>query len=177
MSYFGHFSLPNRPTITPLSLESIGLELRSAVGGAPASAAWPSANRAIFIPFWTRQSIVVTKLFTVNGATAGNNLDIGIYDYTGTLIVSSGSTAQSGTSTLQVFDITDTPIGPGKFYLALAQNGNTGRHFRWNASIMDAQHCGIYTQESAFALPATATFATPASGYIPAFGLATATTV
>jgi hypothetical protein len=57
-------------------------------------------------------------MLVLNGATASGNMDVGIYDYAGTRLVSSGSTAQSGTSAFQDFDITDTLLGPGIFYLA-----------------------------------------------------------
>lgn len=179
MTYLPKFILPASPTITFLSSESnsnIASNLLSLA--VPASGAWPSSNLAIYIPFQLKTSIQVYKLFTVNGATAANNFDIGIYSSDGAKIVSTGSTAESGTSALQVVSITTTTIGPGNFYLAMAVNGTSGTYLRNNSTTVNKlQMSGIYQQASAFALPATATFATPTQTYIPLFGLATTLTV
>lgn len=160
------------------SISGSGTYFNRVIGLSFSSATWPSSNRAYFLPFTLDMPIVATKLFVANGATASGNFDIGIYDDSGTRIVSTGSTAQSGTSDLQVVDITDTLIGPGQFFLALAFDNTTATVFRANlASGSDPQAIGEYTQNSAFALPASATFATAASQFWPLFGLATVTTV
>lgn len=142
------------------------------------SSAFPSANRAYYTPVTIPYTVVATKLFSINGATASNNLDIGIYDATGTKIVSTGSTAQSGTSQVQLIDITDTTLGPGLFYLALACNGTSATFLSHSsATAALASVAGIYSQNTAFALPATATFATPATVYVPVIGFTVAPTI
>src|SRR4051794_4906204 len=76
-------------------------------------------NQAKYVPVLLTVPVVVTKLAWLNGATLGSNIDVGIYDDNGLRLVSSGAVAQSGVSAVQVADITDTPLGPGCYYLAL----------------------------------------------------------
>lgn len=157
-------------------MESIGTPARVMGAGAFASTAYPTSNLAIYTPFYLRGPILVTKLYALNGATASNNIDLGIYDEYGTRIVSTGSTARSGANVVQSIDITDTLIGPGRFYMALAQNGTTGTFAAINATTPGparAKICGIYQQTTAFPLPANATFATYAQTnfYLPQYGL------
>lgn len=141
-----------------------------------ASAAWPTANRALFVPCWLPSPIVVTQGFFLAGTTSSgaNNFDIGIYASDGaTRLVSSGSTAQSGsTSVLNVANIADTEVGPGLIYMALALN-STDHVFRGNPVALFTQAIGMQQQAAAFALPASATFANPASAYVPVFGFTT----
>lgn len=157
--------------INTASQESIGLEIGAITGGAaPASAAWPGANDALFVPMYLAQPTLIKRLFVVNGGTASGNLDMGIYTPDGARVISKGSTAQSGTSALQFLDITDTMLGPGAYYLALAMDGTTGTTFRFNLSTIRCQQLGIARVASAFALPASVTLATVAAGYIPMIG-------
>lgn len=166
---------PTAPNITFLSGESVGLAYALVNQQTPASAAWPSANRAIYVPFSIRESITVISLFVVNGATAAGNFDIGIYSQDGARIVSLGSTVQTGTSTIQNTSITATRIGPGRFYLALVLSSASGTVFTWNSGVtgVTSNTVGIYSQTTALPLPASATFATAAGSAIPIFGLST----
>jgi hypothetical protein len=167
------------PTIHPWSPESIGpaLATQGEVLSGSTSGAWPSANRAYYIPFGLTKSITAKLMFVYNGATASGNFDIGIYDQAGRRLVSSGSTAQAGTNALQTVDITDTWIGPGLFYLALALDNTTGTVQRTSASLARQRLTGCFQQATAFALPATATFAAVATANIPVFGLCTRTVI
>lgn len=89
-----------------------------------ASTAWPSAERAIAIPFRTN-GMVVDQLGWVNGSGAGSNHDIGIYRSDFTRVVSSGTTVGAGNSLWQFVDVTDTPLGPGLYYLVKAVDATT----------------------------------------------------
>lgn len=161
-----------RRSINTFSEEAIGTELTSLAGGlTPGGGAYPAINDALFVPFISRQSILVTRLFCINGATASGNVDVGIYSETGTRIVSSGSTAQSGTSVAQFFNVTDTPLGPGRYYMAVAMDTIGGTLFRANSTVVVLQMAGVAKQATAFPLPATATIATVTSGFLPAIGL------
>lgn len=174
MSLFPALRLPPLVTITPFSLESAGVEWVAkgiSLSGAT-SATWPAANRALFYPFTLSEPVIAVKLFVLNGATASGNIDAGIYDRTGNRIVSTGSTAQSGTSVIQEFDITDTLFGPGTFYLALVMNNTTGTTFRQTTSSGSFASTGACQMASAFPLPATATFANTWHAP-PVFGLTT----
>src|SRR5574343_386960 len=79
---------------------SLGAVFLAVQASALASATWSSANRALYSPFRLGCTINVTDMFVANGSTASGNLDLGIYDERGTRLVSSGSTAQSGTSVI-----------------------------------------------------------------------------
>ena len=137
-----------------------------------ASATWPANNQAIYIPFELDMPMIVTQMFTVNGATASGNVDVGIYSADGTRLVSKGSTAQSGTNTIQAYDITDTYLDCGAFYMALALSSTVGTLFRLShGAANDWLIWGGLQQASAFALPATATFAVNTTQYLPLFGI------
>ena len=149
----------------------IGVELGALVGGTnPAGAAYPIANDAIFIPMRIVQNVWIKRLYSVNGSTASGNIDVGIYTEDGARLRSSGSTAQSGTSQPQFFDITDIMLSPGRYYLAVAKNDTTGTLFRTNTSVLHQQKMGLLKMASAMALPATATFATVTDAFVPMIG-------
>src|SRR3972149_4117985 len=89
-------------------------------GGADvASAVWV-ANVIVYIPVVIPASFRIEQLVARNGVAVSGNIDMGIYDEKGTRIVSAGSTAQAGASADQTFNVTDTLIGPGQYYLALS---------------------------------------------------------
>lgn len=145
-----------------------GMILCSSGRSAAASAVWPSANRALFIPVVVPCRVTVFQLGWYNGATASGNVDAGIYDLAGNRLVSTGSIAQAGVSALQLVDTTDTVLPPGNYFLALAMDNITGTIF---SSGPGSQHllraCGVQEQATAFALPSTATFSAPSSNYLP----------
>lgn len=141
-----------------------------------ASAAYPAANRIIYIPFGLAMPATIVKLWVYNGAFTGSpNLNMGIYDVAGTRIVQIGTTAQSGASVLQVFDIADTLIGPGDFYLAIIATVTTAQMIRTAPGDVGFCRAMGMLQEagSGSTLPTTATFATVASAYIPQIGFST----
>jgi hypothetical protein len=164
-------ALGHGATIHTFSAECLGAHLTSSSG--VGSAAYPAADRAHFLPFRVNRPTLITKLMAYNGSTASGNIDVGIYSHDGTRLVSTGSTAQSGTSALQVFDVTDTWLGPGRFYLAVAMDNTTGTLFRatLGSTQIDAG-IGLLIEASAFPLPATATFATisGAAAFVPIIG-------
>lgn len=159
------------PSIHPFSVEGIAIPLGSQTGGStPGSAAWPAANDAIFVPFVIQYPVLIKRLFSLNGGTASGNIDVGIYTQDGILIISAGSTAQSGTNTAQFFNVTDFILTPGRYYFACAKDDTTGTVFRANLSVIRNQCIGVAKMASAFPLPATATLATPTSGNLPVMG-------
>lgn len=162
---------PRRFHITPLSACSLGTELAAVATAAPASAAWQTANAALYVPFFLEEPIVIVQMFTYNGATAADNIDVGLYTEGGTRIISAGSTAQSGTGTLQVFNTTDVTLVSGRYYMAVALDGTTGTLFQATASVPLLRVLGVARETSAFALPATATMAAVATAtLVPVFG-------
>jgi hypothetical protein len=124
------------------------------------SGTWGVANRAWYHPVILTHPIVVTKLWWQNGTTIAGNLDCGIYDEQGHRLLSTGSTAQAGTTAIQSVDVPDTAISAGLVYLALA--GDSGTSSIWvmgNNTTASGIAYSVYLQLSAFPLPAIATFA------------------
>lgn len=178
MTTFPDGSLPASPHITAFSPEAMGTaNYLSSGNNFFATNTWPAANTAIFVPFVVRSAIEVKALFALNGNAVSGNMDIGLYAVDGTRLVSTGSTAQSGTNVIQSSTVSLT-IGPGQYYLALALNNTTGRIAGINAAAaINVKMIGIYTMTSAFPLPATAVYASSSSHLIPVFGLSRVLTV
>jgi hypothetical protein len=106
-------------TISPWSAQSLGVALYTTGQGAPASQNYVAVGIAVFIPFYVPTGFLVTKLGWGNGSAVAGSIDAGVYKSDGTRMVSTGSTAQSGTSTLQVVDVGDTFLPRGLYYLAM----------------------------------------------------------
>ena len=137
-----------------------------------ASAAWPAANRAIYLAFELDVPMLVTQMYSLNGATANGTLDVGIYAADGTRLVSNGSVTQTGPNAIQAFNIADTYLDRGAFWMALALSSGTGTIFRLNHGVAgDWLIWGGLQQDTALPLPATATFAVNTTQYLPLFGL------
>ena len=134
--------------------------------GFATAAAWPSANLAIYVPVSVTEQITVYQMSIEVGAQAGN-FDVGIYNEGGTRLVSSGSTVV-GAAGLQPFNITDTILSPGIYYLAgVCSTVTTATFLSGAPDLKIARTCGVQQQATALPLPATATFANLGSAYIP----------
>ena len=165
-------------SIYPHSLESLGVDFNANGFGALtnyASATYAIAGAAYYIPFTITKQITVRRLFCWNGATANAGVCIGIYDLQGDRILTSGSTSQSTASVIQSFDVTDTAIGPGTFYMAISASTATQTFTTLNvgASLQNLRKMGVYSQSGAYPLPSTATFGTTSTVKIPFIGLTT----
>jgi hypothetical protein len=156
-----------RPSIYTQSAESLGLFFGAGTG----VAAWVAINVALFVPVKLERPALVKRLFCANGNVVSGNIDMGIYTVDGARIVSIGSTPQAGTTALQFFNITDTLLMPGQYFMAVALDNTTGTLRRFNISIIRQQHMGVLKAANAFALPSSVTFATTADNYIPNIGM------
>lgn len=152
----------------PLSLGAASLTLIGA--NVAVSTAWPSANLAILYPFRLPKLATVCKLTVGCGATAAGNFDVGIYDQAGNLIVSSGSTGKAAAAEVNC-DVTDTAIGPGLYYAALAADGTNNYVAATATSAQLLKILGIRQVSSAFTLPSSVTFETIASAFVPSFSV------
>lgn len=159
--------------ITPASLFSIGVDMAAHALAAPASTTFPTANAAIYIPFWLPEARTVTQVFWHNGATSNGQVDVGIYDNDGTRKVSAGSTTQTPINVIQSVDVTDTALAAGRYYLAVAMDDATGTLFCWTSTVQLSKSFGLAWQLAAFPLPATATFSTITQTQLPLVGLTT----
>lgn len=169
MSYQPPPGGPVMPYIHPFSLGAIPAFHYGIA--TPASAVWPTANTAIYVPLNLPTGYLVKRLWCLNGGTAAGNIDIGIYDAAGNRLTSSGAVAQAGTNAIQHFDITDYLLAPGSYYMAMSCSLGTATV--WKSTGQSATFVGIagcLSQASAHPLPATATFAS-AIITIPFFGI------
>lgn len=168
--------MPDFPPVPILDAASSGclsttttlLGLQSVV---PASTAWPAANLAIFVPIIVPYPVIVYKLVIGTGATAAGNFDAGIYDSAGNRLVSSGATAKPSSSEV-VLDITDTQIGPGVYYLALAANGTDNYALITPSGttpvpLQKTRLYGVMQMATAYTLPNPATFAAATNAVFP----------
>jgi hypothetical protein len=159
----------------PTALRSIHAEMGchnqmfNAVVNARASTAWVSANLVMYVPVPCPGPFRITKFACENGSAVSGNLDMGLYTPEGKLIVSTGSTAQAGTSQWQSIDVTDTEIPPGWYYLAMVLNNSTGTNVRTASATTAKRMFGCVEQTSTFPLPASATFAVNTNAYWPMF--------
>lgn len=161
--------------ISSVSLEGVGAALSAGANDAffsPQSVAWFAANKALYVPIIVTRPILITNMWVCNGSSTVGNVDIGLYTKDGTLIVASGATAQSGTLNAQTFNITDTLIGTGDFYLGLSFSSASGTVAASPTVVaLFLVMCGVQEQASAHPLPANATFAASTITYVPYFGL------
>jgi hypothetical protein len=134
----------------------------------PGTSAWTTANTAVFLPFTISFPYLAQKM-AVQVATQSGNMDIGIYDEKGNRLVSMGSTAV-GAAGLQVFDITDTWLNPGTYFMAVNAD-NVAAFLGPTTTILAANHgrtSGLQQQAvGAVTLPNPATFATFTARNVP----------
>lgn len=140
-----------------------------AANAANASVTFPAANRAIFVPFVVGSRFTAMKMVVENTATVSGNIDAGIYDQSGNKIVTMGSTLMAGANGAQVLDIADTTIPPGRYYMAFACSSATATFSGWAPAVGLCSSMGVLQMATAFALPATATYAACTSAVIPDF--------
>lgn len=163
-----HLSTLPAGIITPASLCACG-DLFTAAGKSGSTAlwqtvVWPTANTAVYVPFYLETPVTVYQLGIYNGAVVSGNFDVGIYDALGTRLVSAGSTAQVGVSVLQMVNTTDTLLAPGQYFLATNVDNTTATVFQAAPAFILQNAYGIQTQAvGSVTLPSTATFANPAS--------------
>ena len=83
-------------------------------------------NDAFYMPIDVMGDMTITKIaFYIQ--TSSGNIDVGLYNSSGTKLVSSGSTSSPGTG-VQTITVASTDISAGQHYLALAVDNTT---FKW----------------------------------------------
>lgn len=142
------------------------------MGISPATAAYPAANLAIYVPFYVAAPMNVQSVVWTNGATAGGNIDVGIYNEDATKVVSLGSTSRGTASTsVTTTSLTDTVIGAGRYYMGFLLDA-TSNMIAWTPAAGIAEALGVLEQAVGSAtLPSPATFAVTTRAYIPQFGI------
>jgi hypothetical protein len=155
---------PVDPAVSPLA-EAI-LSTRQAFNSA---AAWPAANRAILPPVVLQRPVTATQIAWYNGATVAGNVSVGIYDQRRKQLVEARA-AMSGASTVQVIDIADTLLMPGRYWPAMASDSGTATFFRATLNSFVQTLCGLRNISTAYPLPVSAfTLQDSQSSYCPFF--------
>lgn len=155
----------------------IGSEVISNAPGAPGSSTWPANNRAFYLPIYLPYPGVVTKLWVANGAAVSGNIDVGLYSEVAGVpaarLASAGGVAQSGTSVIQEFDITDYVTTPQtRYFVGVSMDNTTGAFTRVITTATVKRIAGVMQEESAYPLPASATPVVAATGTVPFCGVA-----
>ncbi|MCH8745139.1 MAG: hypothetical protein IIB31_05770, partial [Chloroflexi bacterium] len=103
-----------------------------------ASGAWPTANVAVYMPFTVHDDFPVKQLRFANGSTVSGNVDIGVYDSDAdglprTRLISAGSTGQTDTFDIQLFNVATTTLVAALYYVAGVLDNTTGQAFSFAA--------------------------------------------
>ena len=136
-----------------------GLVQRFLTAGAIATITWPTNNLAVYAPIVLPIRFTVARFLVSNGNNLTGNVDVGLYNQAGTRLLSTGSTARSGSTINQYIGITDQSFPPGTYYLALVGSSTTGSYGAVQLNNQyEARMCG-WLQEAlgATSLPATMT--------------------
>jgi len=133
------------------------------------SAAWTTANKAVYTPVIVRGMSKPSGIAVYNGATAAGMLQVGLYAVDsegkpGARLMASPPTPQVAADVGRFTDVNFDDVGkwagPGVYYLACVFDGATGTVTRLAALTSDQSGPimgGIFTQATAFPLPAVAT--------------------
>ena len=174
--------VPILPVISCWSNYAIGPSAKGAtvtnltpVGAAGTT--WPSADRALYIPFVLPGNFLVRALWWANGNAVAGNVDCGIYSESGALLTNTGSTAQAGVTAIQSVTLgTPLLLTAGRYNMALVLSSASGRIYRNNVTGVTTL-AGVTQMASAMPLPATFVPATAAAAFIPVFGIASRTLI
>ncbi len=165
------------------TVTSLAAELGSLGAGAPASAVWPTALLAIFVPLYVQAPITAQQIWWDNGATitGSTSIECAVYNEAGTTkLITSGVVTHAGVSIPQAVTITGGYYLPrGRYWIGLVCANGTSTFLRFtNAAAVTNLQKLVGTSEQAMgaaALPATITFGTAAQAYIPVMGLTQST--
>lgn len=126
------FVLGPKPCIGPHS--ALGMAGGQSIGGT-ATAAWPVANTLLLMPFRTARDQLVTGFGLYNGTSVSGNFDVAILTRGGKRLVSTGSVAQAGVSSIQRVTLGTPFLLPAdSYYLGLVLDNATGQVNRHGAS-------------------------------------------
>ena len=168
-----------RESIAQLFVHSVGrygaMESLAGLGATYQSETWPTANKAIYIPFVLPWHYVVRRVFWINGSSVtSTNMDFGIYNIDGTRLYSTGSTAASGASVAQYVTPTAFLLNPGTYYMALAGSSVTANRGGTGTIVTTAPRMrlgGCLEEASALPLPAAMTPVACTFTFLPICGI------
>lgn len=152
---------PPLNVITPWHTDALGGTIRPSWTTLTQAASGAMVLNVVqYYPFRMYVSSTAVKMSLFVGATNTGNVDVGIYDSQKNRLINSGTTALGTANTLQEFDITDTALNPGLYFMACTFSSSSGTSFRVS-QVDDQLMClfPVYDETTAgFGLPATAAF-------------------
>jgi hypothetical protein len=129
---------------------------------------WPTANKAVVIPFEVHQDCIAMQIGWFNGSAVNGSVDAGIYDIDGNLLTSIGSGhTQTGTTAIEVVDVTDAVLNPGIYQMALVLSSASGRISYASIGTTIPNCKGIREISSSYPLTTLPTFSTSSMGIVP----------
>jgi hypothetical protein len=162
---------------TVLTTTGSGSQIADALrnAGATEGAGAFTASTVIYVPVQIPVWCTLYGGMWINGATVTGNVDVGVMDFEGNRLAHSGSTAMSGTSTIQTVSFSSSVVvPPGTYYIAWVPDSNSSTFERYGSNAQLNRACGC-TSESAFPIPSTWSPA-GAQGSIPVVGVSTNST-
>lgn len=136
-----------------------------------ASAAYPLANLALYVPFSVSQALTVYEGWVVAGTTSGGNYDIGVYSATGSRLTSAGATARTLSTVNNTTAMTNLVLVPRvRYYMAFSADG-TANYLAGTMSAGIYESMGMLESTTSYVLPASPTLSRTTRAYIPMFGL------
>jgi hypothetical protein len=138
------------------------------------STAWPTANKALYLPLWLPWPYPVARMWWVNGSAAGGNWDIGLFTINGRQLYAAGSTVGSGNSLPQFVSPSSVLLlSPGRYFIGIAHSATTANQM-WGASSLGANRLrqyGCLEQASALPLPSSMTGVAITATVVPLCGI------
>jgi hypothetical protein len=147
-------------TIDVFSPEMMGYEI---MGFSPLIADVTATQNFLFHnPLILGAPFIVSKFFWINGPTVNGNTYMGVYNEDGSaLLVTTGAIVNSGSSALQVADITDFTLPPNRrLWLSIGTDGATHTYSRLTLTAPASDYAGIKTMTSGISGSAMVTPAT-----------------
>lgn len=138
--------------------------------GAQATATWPTANKAIYVPIIFPYPCTLTSIAFAAGNGTGN-YDLGFYDgYSKVRLGSTTSTAMTAAGKKTLTFTQPLRVDAGRvYYGALALSSTSGSMVSRGLLFRHAILCGLGEQTSSLPLPSTAAPTTCTSSYMPLF--------
>jgi hypothetical protein len=137
------------------------------VGTTTASQLWPTANLAVWMPMMVWMPVKIDQVFILNGSSVTGNVDVGIYNRSYSLLVSTGATAVAGTSAYQFIAVTETTLNEGLHYFAVSCSSSSNRmSMQVTLAAGLSSYYGILQEASAHPLPSTGTPVFAASDFL-----------
>lgn len=139
----------------------------------PGVAVWPSASRAIYVPLRITTTQRLKSVAVWCTATGSSTYDLGLYDVgPAERLASSGSQSLVAAS-VNTWTLTNPILleAGHRYYIGMAAGSTSASFARYNPSVNQMRMGGYAQEAAALPLPATATPAQSASGYVPMLAL------